>query len=65
MKRGLNRLLLTLLIIGLDGIGSLVFLFGVVRLGWRAHGAPILDLTFIHLDRVWQPGLPSYWPHFC
>jgi hypothetical protein len=60
MTRDLLRLLLTLLILGLVGIGSLVLFFGATSLGWRAHGASIFDLTFLHLDWVWQPDLP-YW----
>jgi hypothetical protein len=60
MTKVLLRLLLTLLILGLDSAGGLVLLFGTTSLGWRAHGAPIFDLTFLHLDWVWQPDLP-YW----
>ena len=44
-------------------LGGLLFFFGLVRLGWMRHGASLADLSFLHLDWVFQPHL-SYWvPH--
>jgi len=40
--------------------GLALALISLVRLGWGRHGASPMDLSFLHLDWVFQPGLP-YW----
>jgi hypothetical protein len=45
----------------LIGAGCLVSWAGIIRLGWRRHGATWTDLGFLHLDWILQPDLP-YWP---
>ena len=34
--------------------------FSLIRLGWLRHGRRIWNLDFLHLDWIFQPGLP-YW----
>ncbi len=58
-----QRLLLALLVFGLVGVGCLMLFFGLVRLGWRTHGAPIYDLGFLHLEWVLRPDLPQWEAH--
>jgi hypothetical protein len=40
--------------------GGIATLIGLIRLGWRRHGASMIDLGFLHLDWVGRPSLP-YW----
>lgn len=56
MKR-VVKAVIGLLLIGLGG--PLLFL-GLVRLRWRRHGASPADVSFLHLDWIFQPQLP-YW----
>lgn len=56
MKR-VVKAVIGLLLIGLGG--PLLFL-GLVRLGWRRHGASPVDFGFLHLDWIFQSQLP-YW----
>ena len=41
-------------------LGAGLSFFGLIRLGWGRHGTSLLDLRFLHLDWIFQPGLP-YW----
>lgn len=45
----------------LMALGGPLLVLGLVRLGWRRHGASPADLTFLHLDWIVQPQLPG-WP---
>ena len=55
------RIVIWLLVGGLGSLfGALVTYAGLVRLGWRRHGASPTDLSFLHLDWIFQPKLP-YW----
>lgn len=47
----------------LIGSGSPLLVLGLVRLGWRRHGASPADLTFLHLDWIVQPQLPGWSSH--
>lgn len=44
----------------LTGLGGPLLYLGLVRLGWRRHGASPADVGFLHLDWIFQPQLP-YW----
>lgn len=54
------KVVVGLLLIGLGG--PLLFL-GLIRLGWRRHGASPLDVSFLHLDWTYQPQLPYWFAH--
>jgi hypothetical protein len=42
--------------------GALAFV-GLVRLGWRRHGAPAADASFLHLDWLTEPSRPAWRAH--
>jgi hypothetical protein len=56
---------LTLLMVSLllAGIGFLFFVFGIIRLGWRRHGASPFDFQFLHLDWIFRPDTAAWRPH--
>jgi hypothetical protein len=58
--RSIDKALTGVLLIGSGG--PLLFL-GLVRLGWRRHGASPVDFGFLHLDWIVQPQLPYWSPH--
>lgn len=48
------------LLVSLTVVGAPLTLVGLIRLGWRRHGADPADLGFLHPSWVFQPSLP-YW----
>lgn len=42
------------------GLGVFLTLLGFTRMGWRRQGASWTDLSFFHVDWIFQPKLP-YW----
>ena len=47
----------------LIGSGGPLLFLGLVRLGWRRHGASPVDFKFLHLDWIVQPQLPHWSAH--
>jgi hypothetical protein len=47
----------------LIGSGGPLLFLGLIRLGWRRHGASPVDFAFLHLDWVVQPQLPYWFAH--
>jgi len=47
----------------LIGSGGALLVLGLVRLGWRRHGAWPSDLSFLHLGWIVQPQLPGWSTH--
>lgn len=56
MRRSLLGGLLALL-------GAALAYGGLVRAGWRRHGAAATDLSFLHLDWLGSPGRPGWGAH--
>src|SRR5690349_5531817 len=44
-------------------IGCVLWNWGLMALGWRRHGAAADDLSFLHLDHIFDPSWQAWVPH--